>query len=169
MAQYSEGSVERALELDDAELWTFRTTLVERLAEASLDSVRLAKTVLEFVDEVGKEPSARRARLRLLPPLFIVGEKYPSARRARLRPVVAFATEFYRQLLHAQCEHFQSPDIELQRVVQRAIDAGQTDVDSTAARLDRCLEAAGHIDRNVHTTALLECWLDDLATASTTN
>ena len=43
---------------------------------------RLAQTVAAFVDEAGKEASARRARL---------------------RQVVAFAAEFYRQLLHAQC------------------------------------------------------------------
>ena len=142
LAQYSEGSIERALELADAELWTFRNTLVERLAEASLDSVQLAQTVTAFVDEAGKEASARRARL---------------------RQVVAFATEFYRQLLHSQCGQFQSQDVELQRVVQRALDAEQTDTDSTAARLDRCLDAAGQIDRNANQATLIECWLDDLA------
>jgi DNA polymerase-3 subunit delta' len=142
LAQYSEGSIERALELADAGLWTFRNTLVERLAEASLDSVQLAQTVAAFVDEAGKEAPARRARL---------------------RQVVAFATEFHRQLLHAQCGQSPSQDVGLQRVVQRAIDAGQTDADSTAARLDRCLDAAGQIDRNANQATLIECWLDDLA------
>ena len=142
LARYSEGSLQRALELADPELWSFRNTLLERLSEPMLASVELAKTVASFVDEVGKEPFAQRARL---------------------RQVVAFATEFYRQLLHAQCEHFQSQDIELQRVVQRAIDAGQTDADITAARIDRCLDAAGQIDRNANRATMVECWLDDLA------
>jgi DNA polymerase-3 subunit delta' len=142
LAQYSEGSIERALELADGELWTFRNTLVERLAEASFDSVPLAQTVTAFVDEAGKEASARRARL---------------------RQVVAFATEFYRQLLHAQCGQSQSQDVELQRIVQRSIDVGQTDTDSTAARLDRCLDTAGQIDRNANQATLIECWLDDLS------
>ena len=93
LAQYSEGSIQRALELADPELWSFRNTLYERLSEPMLDSVRLAQTVAAFVDEAGKEASARRARF---------------------RQVVAFAAEFYRQLLHAQCGTPLSADRELQ-------------------------------------------------------
>jgi hypothetical protein len=32
-----------------------------------------------------------------------------------------------------------------------------------AALVDRCLEALTHIDRNANQSALLECWLDDVA------
>jgi hypothetical protein len=33
-------------------------------------------------------------------------------------------------------------------------------------RLSRCLEAAEQVDRNANQTTLIECWLDDLATAA---
>ena len=78
LAAFSEGSIERALELADPALWEFRGTLYEHLAAARLESVRLAASVSAFVDEAGKEA----------PP-----------RRARLRQVVGFAAAFYRQLM----------------------------------------------------------------------
>ena len=64
LAQHGEGSVQRALELADPGLWAFRGTLYQRLAAPMLDSVRLAPGVSAFVEEAGKEASARRGRLR---------------------------------------------------------------------------------------------------------
>lgn len=144
LARYSEGSLQKALELTDPDLWSFRNTLYDRLSDSTLDSVQLAKTVAAFVDEAGKEAPARRARF---------------------RQVIAFAAEFYRQLLHAQCGISVSEDSELQNHVCRAIERGQGDQDISAARLDRCLDAAGQIDRNANQSTLIECWLDDLASA----
>ena len=142
LAQYSEGSLQRALELADPELWSFRNTLLERLSEPTLASVELAKTVASFVDEAGKEAAARRARL---------------------RQVVAFAAEFYRQLMHAQCGTSLSEDKELRNQVSRAVERGLVDSELSAVRLDRCLDAAAQIDRNANQSTLIECWLDDLA------
>jgi DNA polymerase-3 subunit delta' len=142
LAQYSEGSVEQALEMADPELWSFRNALLERLGEAIVPSVELAQTVSAFVDEAGKEASARRARL---------------------RQVVAFAAEFYRQWLHAQCGAAISDDADLQRHVERAQQRGQADSELSVRRLDRCLEAAAQIDRNANQSTLIAAWLDDLA------
>ena len=142
LAQYSEGSLQRAMELADPELWSFRNTLLERLSEPLLPSVELARTVASFVDAAGKEASPRRARL---------------------RQVVAFAAEFYRQLLHVQCGVSLSEDQELQRHVHRAMERGQQDCELSAARVDRCLNASAEIDRNANQSTLIECWLDDLA------
>jgi DNA polymerase III subunit delta' len=144
LARYSDGSLQHAMELTDGELWSFRNTLYARLAEPLLDSVQLAKTVSAFVDEAGKEASARRARF---------------------RQIVAFAAEFYRQLLHAQCGISVSEDSELQNHVAGAIERGQSDREAAAAKLDRCLDAAAQIDRNANQTTLIECWLDDLSAA----
>lgn len=142
LARYSEGSLRRALELADPELWSFRDALCRQLADPAFDSIQLAKTVAGFVDEAGKEASARRARF---------------------RQVVAFAAEFYRQLIHAQCGVSVSADSELQGQVAGAIERGQTDQEAASARLDRCLDAAAQIDRNANQSTLVECWLDDLA------
>jgi DNA polymerase III subunit delta' len=141
LALYSEGSMERAIELADPELWAFRNTLYERLAEASLDSLQLGQAVSAFVDAAGKEPAARRRRL---------------------RQIVAFAVEFYRQLMHVQCGKAGSQDVELQRFVQQAVETGRADPERTAVRVDRCLDAAAHIDRNANQSTLIECWADDL-------
>ena len=80
LAQYSEGSIQRAVELADAELWKFRNVLNERLAAARLDSVSLARLTAKFVEEAGKDASPRRRRL---------------------HQVVGFAADFYRRLLRA--------------------------------------------------------------------
>ena len=141
LAQHSEGSLQRALELADPDIWSFRDTLFERLAEPSLRSVELAQTVAAFVDEAGKEPSARRVRL---------------------WQVIGFATEFYRQLLHAQCGAAATDDTALSSHVARATDRGNSDSERSAARLDRCLEAGAGINRNANQSTLIQCWLDDL-------
>jgi DNA polymerase-3 subunit delta' len=142
LAQYSEGSLRQALEMADPALWSFRNTLLERLGETLLPSVELAQTVGAFVDEAGKEAAVRRARL---------------------RQVVAFAAEFYRQLLHAQCGAALSDDAELRESVERAQQRGQADCELSARRLDRCLEVAAQIDRNANQATLIAAWLDDLA------
>lgn len=142
LARYSEGSLQRALELTDPELWSFRNTLFEQLGRPMVPSVELAKTVSAFVDAAGKEAPARRARF---------------------RQVVAFAAEFYRQLLHAQSGVSVSDDRELQACVRRAIDSGLVNSEASAVQLDRCLDAAAQIDRNANQATLIESWLDDLA------
>ena len=63
-ASLSEGSVERALMLLDADLTTFRTHLQRQLAAEPFDSLRMATAVQAFVEEAGKEASKRRTRLR---------------------------------------------------------------------------------------------------------
>jgi DNA polymerase-3 subunit delta' len=141
LARYCDGSIRRALELNDRALWSFRNTLFGRLAEPVLSSVELAKTTAAFIDEAGKEASARRVRF---------------------RQVTGFAAEFYRELLHVQCGTSGSNDRELREHVTRALERGQNSPETTAARLDRCLDATAQIDRNANQSTLIECWLDDL-------
>jgi DNA polymerase III subunit delta' len=142
LAQYSDGSLQRAMELANPELWSFRESFLARLAEPVVQSVELVPTVSAFVDGAGKEASARRARL---------------------RQVVGFAVEFYRQLSHAQCGASFSDDAELRGRVAAAMERGQVNGELSAGRLERCLDALAQIDRNANQTTLIECWLDDLA------
>lgn len=79
-AELSEGSIERARQLADPELWGFRDQVLAALSVPRPDSVRLARAVQAFVDEAGKEAPLRRDRLRL---------------------VIGFALEFYRSNLRA--------------------------------------------------------------------
>ncbi|MBN2474189.1 MAG: AAA family ATPase [Pirellulales bacterium] len=144
LADFSGGSLQGALELGDEPFWDFRNQFYGKLAEPVLDSVRFSQTVSAFVDEAGKQAAARRTRL---------------------RQVINLAVEFYRRLLHIQSGAAAIDDTELQRFVERALEHAPGDSRTTAARLDRCLEAAGQIDRNANQTTLIETWLDDLARA----
>lgn len=142
LAQYSEGSIQRALQLADPALWEFRGTLYERLAAPVLPSVEFAQAVSAFVEAAGKEAPARRARM---------------------RQILAFAADFYRQLVHAKSGAAIAEDTDLRRFVELAVARWPGDADAAAARLDRCLETAEQIDRNANQTTLIESWLDDLA------
>ncbi len=112
-----------------------------RVAAATLDSVSLAAHLLPFVEAAGKEASARRRRA---------------------RQVVAFAIDFYRQLLRTSCGVAPEGDPELLQAVEKARAAGSGNAETAAACIDRSLEAVAHLDRNAHQATLLECWLDDL-------
>ncbi len=142
MAAFAEGSVERAVALADDDLWDFRRTLLEALAEPRLHSVELATVLVPFVEAAGKESAARCARA---------------------RQAIAFAVEFYRQLMRRCAGVAPVGDAELLRIVENAAARWPWDSEVVAACIDRSLEALTHIDRNAHQTTLLECWLDDLA------
>jgi DNA polymerase-3 subunit delta' len=144
LAAQSDGSITRALELADPELWRFRDELLTALAREPLESYRLAQSLVPFVDAAGKEA----------PP-----------RRARARQVIRFAVEFYRRLLKRQVGADEPAGDDDEQYVTAAVNAGQSDPEATAARIERSLEALSHIDRNANQTTLLEAWLDDLRMA----
>jgi DNA polymerase III subunit delta' len=141
LAQYSDGSIQRAGELADPELWTFRNALFQRLAAETLDSVTLARLTAKFVEEAGKDASLRRRRL---------------------HQVVGFATDFYRQLLRAAYGAAQPDDTQLDRFISEPLKRQSFDVEKTVARLERCLEIDQLIDRNANQSTLIETWLDGL-------
>ena len=128
--EFADPQVERALGRD----WIGQT-------EPALPSGRLAKGAVAFVDEAGREASARRRRA---------------------RQVVGLAAEFFRELVHALSGAARSGDAELRDCIERAMATWPGDELVAAACLDRCLEASEQIDRNAHLTTLVECWLDDL-------
>ena len=152
LARFSEGSLQQAIDLADADLWSCRRTLLEKLSAQVLDCAGLAQTVSSFVDEAGKEASARRARL---------------------RRVVAFAADFYRRLLHARSNLPLPSDPELRGPLEAAVQRFGHHVPTVddamvaAACLERCLDALGQIDRNANQATLIEAWLDDLAAEAT--
>jgi DNA polymerase-3 subunit delta' len=144
IAAFSEGSVTRALELADPELWRFRDEMLSHLVQKTIKSVRLAQSVLPFVDAAGKEAPLRRARARLL---------------------IGFVVDFYRRLLHRQTGNAPAAEDDMELRVSAAVQAGQIDPEQTLARLERSLEALRHIDRNANQATLLEAWIDDLRLA----
>jgi DNA polymerase-3 subunit delta' len=143
LAGQSGGSVRRASELADPDLWTFRANLLSALAARPVDSAGLARATSEFVDEAGKEASLRRARLRL---------------------ILGFAVEFFRMLARRLNGVPDIADAELHSHVERAA-LGGWPAAATVAALERSLEALSQVDRNANQTILIEGWLDGLAAA----
>ena len=115
LAEFSGGSLRRAQELADDDLWTFRQQLLRALAQPRLESVALAQTINSFVDAAGKEASLRRARSRQL---------------------IAFAVDFYRQLLRAHESLPVSGDAELIRAVEQSRSASILPEPSSCWRRD---------------------------------
>jgi DNA polymerase-3 subunit delta' len=142
LAAHSGGSIRRAMELAAPEMWQFRSRLHEMLAAPALESVRLAASLQQFVDQAGKEASARRLRI---------------------RQVLGFAADFYEQLLRRLVELPQPDDAAPQQRARQVIEHCPADWEAVAACLERCLEGAEQVDRNANLSTLLECWLDDLA------
>lgn len=142
LARFSEGSLERALELADEELWTFRQQLLRTLAVGKFDSVALAQQLAAFVESAGKEA----------PP-----------RRARLRQIAVFVLDFHRQLLRASTGMTPQGDEALTQAVQQALTSAVPEPQSVVALADRSLVALAQVDRNAHLPTLIDCWIDDLA------
>ena len=141
LARYSEGSLQRALELADPE-----SVVVPRHALGAALRTPTAgqrcgwrQTVAAFVDEAGKEASARRGPAAIgggvCGGVFSIFDESPTAAR---RPTTRKSPAIFEQAA-----------------------AGPFDI--AAARLDRCLDALDQIDRNANQATLIEAWLDPLA------
>ncbi|MCS7304518.1 MAG: DNA polymerase III subunit [Thermoguttaceae bacterium] len=162
VALVSEGSLERARQLADPQLWSFRKTLWTALSQPRIDPLGLAEQVSSQVESAGTEAAVRRQRLHVL---------------------VDMAAQYYRQVLYYHTGQskgsaagpagigistsglsegserpmlFEPPELQ-------AIQNWSASLDIAADCLDRCLEAAVEIDRNANLALLTEAWLVDLA------
>ena len=66
LAEVSGGSVERAIQLADPEILEFRQSLFDQLGTMDPARDNFAKTMLGFIDEAGKDASAKRNRTRTI-------------------------------------------------------------------------------------------------------
>lgn len=162
LALLAEGSLERAKELADPQLWSFRKTLWRALSQTQIDPLGLAEQVSGQVESAGSEAAVRRQRLRV---------------------IVGMAAEYYRQVLYhhtappksavptAAAEHqtkrppqkSSEKTLLLDPAELEAIQQWTASLEIAADCLDRCLEADAQIDRNVNLTLLTEAWLVELA------
>jgi DNA polymerase-3 subunit delta' len=142
LARFSEGSLSRALELADSELWAFRSRLLGTLSRPHWESVRLAAELNEFIEAAGKEAPSRRARA---------------------RQVLAFTADFLRQLIRLRSgAALTTDDRELREVVEKGQAAWRGGAESLTAALEYCLEAHEQIDRIALVPNVMEHWLDRL-------
>jgi DNA polymerase-3 subunit delta' len=142
LAHYAGGSLERASQLSDPELWAFRASFYKQLSEGAFDNVTFAPALSQFIDAAGKEA----------PP-----------RRRRFHQVVQFAADFYRQWLRMQTGTAELPDADMRQYLDLAMRRGNISAETTSKRLECCLDADLQIDRNANQATLVEAWLDRLS------
>ena len=120
LAALAEGSLSRAVELADDELWAFRDQFLAQLARVDQNSVALAREVNEFVDSAGKDAPSRRRRL---------------------RQIIRLAIDFHRDQLRAATAAGDTPE-EWQRLaslVERSLEGlAQVDRNAHQATLIDC-------------------------------
>ena len=156
LAEAGEGSVSRAVAMADPDLWTFRHAPVRRTSAGHCSK------------------SFRWCRR--LPPSWTPPARSAPARRARLRQAIAFAAEYYRQVLHAQCGKPHSDDRAWASRGERTASlpgaapfAQPADFQPAAADAEptargRAVPGRRRPSRSEREQAtLVECWLDDLA------
>lgn len=141
LARFSGGSFERALELADPDLWSFRERLLQQLARLPADSIRLAQEVSTFVDQAGKEASARRSRT---------------------RQVIGFAVHYYSELMHSLAGAHSDADQLADSALAQATLNPSANTECAVESADRSIEALSQIERNVNQAILIEAWIDDL-------
>ncbi len=145
LAAQSGGSVQRAAELADAALQGVRDAIFRHLSRPPMNCLGLSTEIMRFVEQAGREAPARRERL---------------------RQAIAAATEFFEQLLRSlSLAPTQARSIRGIRAPGADEAAGhwRSGVQGAVRCIERCLEAADQVDRNVYPATLVECWIDDLA------
>lgn len=140
LATMSGGSLDRAQRLADPQFAEFRRQLYARV-EQGWEGAAMAKMLLAFADEGGKEAGPRRERLRW---------------------AFGFLIDLFRQIVHVLVGGEPSPDAELQRSAERAAGAMPGDAERLAMVVERCLDAIEQVDRNAHPAMLVDAFADDV-------
>ena len=144
LAALSQGSVGRALEMNQQDLLDFRLQflgLLGRSDAALLDKVEL---VSDYVDGAAKEAYLRRERL---------------------QDAVGVAIDFYQQLMRHSAGGQVQADQPLTQAVQQKSQQQALEAEGIADQLDLCLEAQQDIRRNVNIANIIPAWLAELHTA----
>jgi DNA polymerase-3 subunit delta' len=142
LAQVADGSLTRAAELAEADVWSCRRELLHLLARSDWDSLDVSKWLTGFVEAAGEETRAKRERLRM---------------------ALEQAATFYRQLMRA----LNGQPVPADPLLNAAVSAAQrwwtAGPQQAADGLDGCLRALAAIDANANLATLIDAWCDELA------
>jgi DNA polymerase-3 subunit delta' len=141
LVRVASGSPGQALALADEALWRCRRTLLEGLSAKEPDSVALARGLVEFAEEAGKEVAAQRRRALLV-----------------LRLLVEALTDVVNTQLGVPVRSC-GPE---EQVMLGAL-AGRTAPERIGVMVERCLQAEIQLDRYVQLGLVLEGLMDSLA------
>jgi hypothetical protein len=134
------GSPGQALALADEALWQCRRTLLSGLAAAKPDSVVLARSLVEFAEEAGKDTSLQRRQLALVFRLLI---------------------EAFRDVLGICVGGPVRSGAADERVLLTTL-AGRAGTETILARIERCMEAQAQLDRYIQLGLVVEGLIDSL-------
>ncbi|MGQ9769546.1 MAG: DNA polymerase III subunit [Thermogutta sp.] len=144
LAQLSDGSLDHARDLADAELWSFWSKWESALSQGCFDVVNWSQEFRSFVDSAGKEAVARRKRLSQLisftakclqqANLIVAGAASPGGAFTGHKGLLQFLARF-----------------------------GQHDSEEKLRNcVEICLQACEEIERNANLTVLIDDWITTL-------
>lgn len=145
LVRLGRGSPGQALALADAKLWDFRKELLDGLLQPRLDSVSLAKKLMEFVEDAGKEVATHRRRANQV-----------------LRLLIEFFDDTLAVCLGAAPRLGDPEEMATLRKL-----AERVDPEKLLEILERCLEADAQTDRYIQLVLVLEGLMDALGVALT--
>ncbi|MCI0680708.1 MAG: DNA polymerase III subunit delta' [Gemmataceae bacterium] len=140
LVKLAAGSPGQALDLADPQLWEFRNRLLQGFGQPKIDTVGLAKSFIEFVEDAGKEAVAQRRRAALVLKLLIQG----------------WSDALYVQLAGPAASAPAAETALVQPLAQR------TRPDQILRVLQRCVETEAHLDRYVQVGLVVEALVDAL-------
>jgi DNA polymerase-3 subunit delta' len=133
IARVAQGSLSKARLFLDQELASFRSRLFKMLAERPLRGVNLTRETIGIVEAAGKEPSLRRARLRL---------------------VLDLSIDFFRAKLY-QMHGVRNP---VDEILASTIDTWNASPEQITRCLEYSLDARAGVDRNANLGILVDAW-----------
>jgi DNA polymerase III subunit delta' len=137
----SAGSLYLAQRLSEEGAMEFRGEFFAQLATLDPTDNEFYDTVSSFVDNAGKDASAKRDRMRVIAEL---------------------GTQFFRQvMLGLGCAD--SPcDATMEKHVASCLSRWCGDIETAVRCIERCVDVRGDIAANANQALLIECWLSDL-------
>jgi len=142
LAALADGSLQRAVEMQQEGLLDFRDTLFSRLSAEKTDGIELQRDLAQFAESAGKDTADKRLRI---------------------RHAADFAGEFFQQLARRLTGTAVVGDKSLVDAVEDACRHWHAGPASATQCVDRCLAVLGHVDANANPATLLECWADELS------
>ena len=133
IASIAQGSLSKARLFLDEELTSFRKQLFKMLSEKPLRGVDLTRETIGIVEAVGKEPSLRRTRLRI---------------------VLDLSIDFFRTKLHVIHGVMCPAD----DILESTINAWSASPEEITQCLEHSLDARAGVDRNANLGILVDAW-----------
>ncbi|MDA7977760.1 MAG: DNA polymerase III subunit [Pirellulales bacterium] len=141
MTAFSGGSLTKARQLADPDVFSFREQLLRLLAQADFNPDELASGVQAFADAAGKEAPPRRARTKL---------------------ALDFALELFRQIARVASGSEVQADSELQSCVAARLGSAPIGAETCVRVAERTLDAWEEVDRNANLANVIACWADEV-------